>query len=184
MLTVLRAHGVGPTAGRSERHRPPPEAGAAVRAGEGDFLEQPQPVAEQLLADGGGHLVASMGEATGPVPFTSYMTTPEFLRREPDTVLRVTRAVYRTQRWMAEHDAALIAKVVAPAFADTAPTILERSVARYLGQGTWSRDPLLRREGYDYLERILISGGLIRRGQPYEDLVDTTLARQVMAEAP
>ncbi|HEY7249746.1 MAG TPA: ABC transporter substrate-binding protein, partial [Methylomirabilota bacterium] len=182
MLTVLRAHGVDPAAVRIERHRPTPEAVAAFRAGEGDFLEQPQPVVEQLLAEGAGHLVASMGEATGPVPFTSYMTTPELLRREPDTVRRFTRAVYRTQRWLAEHDAATIARVIAPAFADTEPTILERAVARYLRQGTWSRDPLLRREGYDYLERILISGGLIRRGQRYEHLVDTALARDVMSE--
>ncbi|HKA63728.1 MAG TPA: ABC transporter substrate-binding protein [Methylomirabilota bacterium] len=182
MLTVLRAHGVDPASVRIERHRPTPEAVATFRAGEGDFLEQPQPVVEQLLAEGAGHLVASMGEATGPVPFTSYMTTPEFLQREPDTVLRFTRAVHRTQKWLAEHDAATIAKVTGPAFADTDPTLLERSVARYLGQDTWSRDPLLRREGYDYLERILISGGLIRRGQRYEDLVDTALARQVMAE--
>ena len=183
MLTVLRAHGVDPAAVRIERERPTPEAVAAFRAGHGDFLEQPQPVVEQLLAEGAAHLVASMGEATGPVPFTSYMTTPEFLRREPDTVLRFTRAVHRTQRWLAEHDASAIASLIAPAFADTAPTILERSVARYLRQDTWSRDPLLRRDGYDYLERILISGGLIRRGQRYEDLVDTAIARQVMAEA-
>jgi NitT/TauT family transport system substrate-binding protein len=182
MLTVLRRHGVDPAAVRIERERPAPDAVAAFRAGRGDFLEQPQPVVEELLAAGAAHLVASMGEATGPVPFSSYMTTPAFLAREPAVVAAFTRAVYRTQRWLAEHDAVLIAKVIAPAFADTAPTILERSVARYLGQGTWSRDPLLRRDGYDYLERILISGGLIRRGQRYEDLVDTALARQVMAE--
>ncbi|HUM16644.1 MAG TPA: ABC transporter substrate-binding protein [Candidatus Nitrosotalea sp.] len=184
MLTVLRAHGVDPAAVRIERHRPAPAAVAAFRAGDGDFLEQPQPVVEQLLAEGAGHLVASMGEATGPVPFTSYMTTPGFLEHEPDTVLRFTRAVYRTQRWLAEHDAAVIARTVAGAFADVAPPILERVVARYQGQGTWSRDPLLRREGYDYLERILISGGLIRRGQRYEDLVDTAAATRVMAEDP
>jgi NitT/TauT family transport system substrate-binding protein len=183
LLTVLRAHGVDPASVRIERHRPTPEAVAAFRAGQGDFLEQPQPIVEQLLAEGAAHLVASMGEATGPVPFTSYMTTSDFLRREPDTVLRFTRAVYRTQRWLAGHDAALIAKVIAPSFADTTPTILERSVARYQGQNTWSRDPLLRREGYDYLERILLSGGLIRRGQRYEDLVDTTAAEQAMSEA-
>jgi len=60
--------------------------------------------------------------------------------------------------------------------------LLERVVARYLGQGTWARDPLLRRDGYDYLERILLDGAFIRRGQRYEDLVDTAVARQVMAE--
>jgi NitT/TauT family transport system substrate-binding protein len=182
MLTVLRRNGVDAARVRIERDLPGPDAVAAFRAGRGDFLEQPQPVVERLLRDGAGYLVASMGEATGPVPFTSYMTTPEFLEREPDVMRRFTRAVYRTQRWLAEHGAEDISKMVAPAFSDTEPPILERAVARYLGQGTWARDPLLRREGYDYLQEILLGGGFIRRGQRYEDLVDTDYARQVMAE--
>ena len=184
LLTVLRRHGVDPAKVGIERHRPAPEAVAAFLAGAGDFLEQPQPVVERLLGEGAAHLVASMGESTGPVPFSSYMTTPAFLAREPDVVLRFTRATYRTQRWLDAHGAADIAKVIAPAFPETGVALLERAVARYRGQGTWARDPLLRREGYDYLERILLDGGFIRRGQRYEDLVDVAVARQVMAETP
>jgi NitT/TauT family transport system substrate-binding protein len=184
MLTVLRRHGVDPAKVRIERHRPAPEAVAAFLAGAGDFLEQPQPVVEHLLGEGAAHLVASMGEATGPVPFSSYMTTPAFLAREPDVVLRFTRATYRTQRWLDAHGAGDIAKVIGPAFPETGVALLERAVARYRGQGTWARDPLLRREGYDYLERILLDGAFIRRGRRYEDLVDVAVARQVMAETP
>jgi len=183
MLTVLRRHGIDPAGVRIERHRPGPEAVAAFLAGAGDFLEQPQPVIERLLREGRAHLVASMGEATGPVPFSSYMTTPAFLAREPDVVARFTRATYRTQRWLAAHGAADLARVIAPAFPETDPALLERAVARYRGQETWARDPLLRRDGYDYLERILLDGAFIRRGRPYEDLVDSTIARRVMAEA-
>jgi NitT/TauT family transport system substrate-binding protein len=184
MLTVLRRHGVDPASVRIERERPAPAAVAAFRAGHGDFLEQPQPVVEELLAAGAAHLVASMGEATGPVPFTSYMTTPAFLAREPDVMRAFTRAVYRTQRWLAENRAPAIAAAVAPAFSTTKPEILERAVARYHEQGTWARDPLLRREGYDYLEEILLGGGFIGRRARYEDLVDTAVARQVMSETP
>ncbi|HSL49603.1 MAG TPA: ABC transporter substrate-binding protein [Candidatus Deferrimicrobiaceae bacterium] len=184
MLTVLRRHGVDPRAVRIERERPAPDAVAAFRAGHGDFLEQPQPVVERLLAEGAAHLVASMGEATGPVPFSSYMTTPAFLAREPDVVRAFTRAVYRTQRWLAGHEAAPIAAAIAPAFPETEPAILERAVARYRGQETWARDPLLRRPGYDYLEEILLTGGLITRRARYEDLVNTDFARRAMAEAP
>jgi len=184
MLTVLRRHGVDPGGVRIERERPAPDAVAAFRAGHGDFLEQPQPVVEQLIAEGAAHLVASMGEATGPVPFTSYMTTPAFLAREPDVVRAFTRAVHRTQRWLAENQAPAIAAAIAPAFSTTTRAILEGAVARYHAQGTWARDPLLRRAGYDYLEEILLAGAFIRRRARYEDLVDTTLARQVMAEAP
>ena len=184
MLTVLRRHGVDPQAVRIERERPTPDAVAAFRAGHGDFLEQPQPVVEELIADGAAHLVASMGEATGPVPFTSYMTTPAFLAREPDVIRAFTRAVYRTQRWLAENRAPAIAAAIAPAFSATKPAILERAVGRYHEQGTWARDPLLRREGYDYLEAILLAGGFITRRARYEDLVDTEIARQVMSETP
>jgi NitT/TauT family transport system substrate-binding protein len=184
MLTVLRRHGVDPQAVRIERERPAPDAVAAFRAGRGDFLEQPQPVVEELIADGAAHLAASMGEATGPVPFTSYMTTPAFLAREPDVIRAFTRAVYRTQRWLAENRAPAIAAAIAPAFPATKPAILERAVARYHEQGTWARDPLLRREGYDYLEEILLGGGFIGNRARYEDLVDTAVARQVMSETP
>lgn len=184
MLTVLRRHGVDAGQVRIERTRPAPEAVAAFRAGHGDFLEQPQPVVERLLADGAAHLVASMGEATGPVPFTSYMTTPAFLAREPDVVRAFTRAVQRTQRWLALAAPSEIAAAIAPAFPETDAATLERAVARYHRQGTWARDPLLRREGYDYLEEILLQGGLITRRARYEDLVDTEIARQAMAQSP
>src|SRR5206468_11706643 len=114
MLTGLRRNGVAPPTVNIGRNRPVPEALAAFRSGHGDFFEQTQPIIEQMLAAGEAHLIASMGEATGPVPFTSYMTTPEFLRREPETVLRFTRAVYRTQRWLARQDASVIAETIAP----------------------------------------------------------------------
>jgi len=183
MLTVLRRHGVDPATVRIERERPVPEALAAFRAGHGDFFEQTQPIVERLLASGEAHLVASMGEATGPVPFTSYMTTTDFLRREPETVLRFTRALYRTQRWLAAHDAKAIADAIAPDFPDIEPTILERAVDRLSRQGTWARDPVLRRPGFDYLQEILSTGGFISRSHRYEDLVDTTIAEKAVRGA-
>ena len=182
MLTVLRRNGVDPATVRIERNRPGPEALAAFRGGHGDFFEQTQPIVEQLLAGGEAHLVASMGEATGPVPFTSYMTTPEFLRREPDTVLHFTRALYRTQRWLASHDSKDIADAIKPGFPDIAPAILERAVGRFARQGTWSSDPILRRPGFDYLQDILKSGGFISKTHRYEDLVDTAIAERAVRE--
>jgi len=182
MLTVLRRHGVDPATVLIERNRPGPEALAAFRSGHGDFFEQTQPIIEQLLASGEAHLVASMGEATGPVPFTSYVTTPEFLRREPETVLRFTRAVYHTQRWLARETHKAIADVIAPDFRDIERAVLERAVARFARQGTWARDPVLRRPGFDYLQEILQTGGFIKKSHRYEDLVDTAIAERAVRE--
>jgi NitT/TauT family transport system substrate-binding protein len=181
MLTVLRRHGVDPSTVTIERRLPLAEALAAFKAGHGDFFETGQPFTEQLIAEGAGHLVASMGEATGPVPFSSFMTTERLLRGGRDVLLRFTRALYRAQRWIAGADAKQIAELIAPAFPDVAPQVRQRAVARYLAQDTWSRDPIIRRPGYEYLQTILLDGGFITRAHRYEDLVDTTIAQAVVA---
>ena len=180
MLTVLRRHGVDPASVRIERTLPLAEALAAFKSGHGDFFETGQPFTEELLADGTAYLAASMGDATGPVPFSSYMTTERFLRDERDVVRRFTRALSRAQRWIATADAKQIADLIAPAFADIAPEIRRRAVARYLVQDTWSRTPIISRAGYEYLETILVDGGFITRRHRYEDLIDTTVAQEVV----
>src|SRR5262249_46879212 len=180
LLTVLSRHGVDPGSVRIERTLPLPEALAAFRRGHGDFFQTGQPFTEELIADGTAHLPGSMGEATGPVPFSSYMTTGGFLRDGRDVLVRFTRALYSAQRWMARADAKDIATTIAPAFPDITPDIQQRAVARYLVQGTWARDPIIRRPGYEYLQRILLDGGFIRRSHRCEDLIDTGIAEQVV----
>jgi NitT/TauT family transport system substrate-binding protein len=180
MLTVLRKNGVDPARVRITRDLPTAQAVAAFRSGRGDFLEQGQTVTEQLLAEGAAFLVASMGDATGPVPFSSFMTTPAFLARERPVLDRFTRAVYRTQRWMAQAPARDVAAAIAPAFPDVDPVIGEKAIDRYLRQATWPRDGVIRRRGYDYLQRIFLDGGFIKREHRYEDLVDTTIANAAM----
>ncbi len=181
LLAVLRRHGVDPATVRIDRTRPTAEAVAAFRAGHGDFLEQAEPVVSALVAAGAAAVVASMGEATGPVPFTSYMATPEFLRRERDAAVRFTRAVARTQRWLAAHDTSEIARCITAHFPGVPAGTLEGAVARYRGQDTWARTPVLDRRGYTALHEILRGGGLIRHPHRYEDLVDASIASDALA---
>ena len=180
MLTVLRREGVDPASVRIERTLPAGEAAAAFRAGRGDFLETGQPFTEALLKDGAAHLAASMGEATGPVPFSSYMTTTAFLRDSRETLVRFTRALVRAQRWIARATPEEISTVIAPAFPDVDPELRRRAVARYQAQGTWPAQPVLNRQGYEYLQQILLDGGFIRGRHRYEDLIDETVARHVV----
>lgn len=179
LLTVLRRHHVDPARVRIERTRPVTEAVAAFKAGHGDFLETGQPVAEQLLAEGAAELAASMGVATGPLPFSSFMTTEAALRDRREMLTCFTRALYRAQQWLALAPAAEVAALVAPAFPEVAPEVQRAVIARYQAQSTWAADPILRAPGYEYLQQILLDGGFITKRHRYEDLIDTTIARAV-----
>jgi NitT/TauT family transport system substrate-binding protein len=177
MQAVLRRHGVDPARVTFRRDLSTPDAIAAFRAREGDFIEHGPPVIDQLIADGTGHLVASMGEATGPVPFSSLMATPEALTKQRDVLIRFVRGLYRAQRWMAASTAQEIAAVVAPAFPDIEPSVRVAAIERYLRQSTWATDPVLTRAGYETLQEILLSAGFIKKPHPFESLIDTEIAR-------
>ena len=94
-LVRRRAHAVplhafGPaTGGRRSRARPfirdlgVAESVAAFERGDADFLECGPPIVDRLVAKGAGHLAASMGVATGPVPFSSLDGDPAAITRRP-----------------------------------------------------------------------------------------------------
>jgi NitT/TauT family transport system substrate-binding protein len=133
---------------------------------------------DQLLADGTGHLVAAMGDATGALPFSSFMTSRATLTGDRERLVRFVRGLHRAQRWMAASGARDIAAAIAPAFADIDASIRVAAVERYLRQSTWAPDPVLTRPGFEALQSILIAGGFIKRPHRFEDLVDVEIARQ------
>jgi NitT/TauT family transport system substrate-binding protein len=178
MQAVLRRHGVDPARVTFLRGLSTDDAVGAFRARKAEFIEHGPPVVDQLMADGTGHLVASMGDATGPLPFSSFMATRETLARDHERLARFVGGLVRAQRWMAASGASKIAAVIAPAFGEVDPRIRVAAVERYLRQSTWARDPVLTRTGFDALQTILLDGGFIKRTHRFEDLVDTDLARQ------
>jgi NitT/TauT family transport system substrate-binding protein len=183
MLSVLRREGVDPARVSFVRDLGVPDAVAAFNGGKGDFLECGPPVVDQLVGEGAGHLVASMGVATGPVPFSSLMATQPRLRDDRADLVRIVRAFHGAQRWLAQASAAEVAAVIAPAFPDIAAPLLTRIVARYRAQGTWPDDPRLDRVGYERLQEILLAGGFIKARHPYELLIDTEIATEAMVGA-
>jgi NitT/TauT family transport system substrate-binding protein len=181
MLSVLRRHGVDPARITFLRGLSNADAVAAFRARKGDFIEHGPPIVDHLLADGTGHLVAAMGDATGPLPFSSFMTSRAALARDGERLVRFVRGLSRAQRWMAASTAGEIAAVIAPAFTDIEAKIRVTAVERYLRQSTWARDPVLTRPGFDALQAVLLGGGFIKRSHRFEDLVDVEIARRAAA---
>ena len=96
----------------------------------------------------------------------------------------MTRAMYRTQQWIATHSAAELAACVASFFPDLQRPTLTAALERYQTLQVWNRTPMLRPEGLAWLEAACRSGGYIQQHVPYDRCVDMRFVAQVIAEAP
>jgi NitT/TauT family transport system substrate-binding protein len=177
---VLRNYGIDIGAIKLIIDVPTPQAVEMFLRGEADYLEQGQPVVERLVHSGRASVVASEGEAVGALPFSAYLTTPGYATGHADVLHRFTRAFYRAQQWIAQHSAEEISQLIGPSFPDIEPDLRTRAVARYLQQHTWARDPLLREEGFHYLQDILIGGGFISQRYPYTEHVNAEFAQAAL----
>jgi NitT/TauT family transport system substrate-binding protein len=96
----------------------------------------------------------------------------------------MTRAMYRTQHWIATHTAADLAACVSAYFPDLARPTLTRALARYMALGLWNRTPLMQHEGLAWLHAACLSGGYIQHEVPYVQCLDLQFAGHVMQETP
>jgi NitT/TauT family transport system substrate-binding protein len=160
-----------------------PENLEALRAGEIDVMQAFQPFVEQAVEAGAGHIwYAAAGR--GLTAYTSLYTTRQCLARDPEALLRMTRAMYRTQRWLATHSAAELAACVTAFFPDLPLRTLTAALERYQLLGVWNRTPMLQPEGLAWLEAACRSGGYITQSVPYSRCVDMRFATQVTSEVP
>jgi NitT/TauT family transport system substrate-binding protein len=155
------------------------ESVAALHAGSLDVAQLFEPFVEQAIA-GGGH-VWQPASARGPTSYTVFVTTRGRLAADPEPFRRMTRAICRTQRWVAAQPPEALAAAVAEYFPALNRSVLTRALARYQGQGVWAGDPILSEAGFSRLRRALRGSDFIRREVPFAECVDNALAAEAVA---
>ncbi|MEC8699224.1 MAG: ABC transporter substrate-binding protein [Pseudomonadota bacterium] len=179
----LRRAGIDPASLNRNPDRSMPENVEALANDEADVIQLFQPFAEQVLSSGAGHLWYAQA-ARGYCTYTTLYATKDMIASQPDDMHRMTRAMYRCQKWIHAVQPSEIASAVAEFFPDISADILSAAAARYVELGVWGKDPHLPREGFERLRDSLVSGGLISIRPEFEDCVENQFADAVIAEDP
>ncbi|MCW5603197.1 MAG: ABC transporter substrate-binding protein [Burkholderiales bacterium] len=179
----LRLAGIDPATISRTPARTMAENATALRAGEVDVIQVFEPFARNLVDEGAGH-VWYAAAARGPAAYTTLNSTRNFIARDPDTVLRMTRAMYRTQKWIAAHDDRELAELVASYLPDVPLPVLAACYAGYKTLGLWNTTPVPHRSGLEWLRDAMLSAGAIKTKFAYEDVVNARFAEQAVREDP
>lgn len=151
---------------------------AAFSGGQGDFTVEFEPHATMLEQKGDGYVVASLGEDSGYVPYTSFSAKKSFIENNPETVQAFTNALQKGMDYVNTHTPEEIAKVISPQFAETDLDTLTKIVERYHSQDTWKSDLIFEEESFELLQNILMEFDVQEEKVPYEDLVNTEFAAE------
>jgi NitT/TauT family transport system substrate-binding protein len=179
----LRRAGIDPASITRAPERAMAENAAALRSGAVDAIQVFQPHARQLIDEGAGHLWHAAADR-GPVSYTTFNTTRRFIESNPDTVLRMTRAMYRTEKWIAAHDGRDLAEVVSRHLPHIPLARLAACCTDYQALGLWNRNPVVQRAGFEWLRDAMRATGAIRTRFAYEACVDARFAEQAVREDP
>lgn len=152
----------------------------AFKEGTGDYVQLWEPSPSILEQAQAGTIVASLGEGSGLLPYTTFHATASFIKERPETLQKFTNAIYRAQLWVQNHTAQEIAAAIAPSFPDTDLSILATVIGRYQELDIWASNPALPDEWFDQLQQIMIAAGELDTPVDYDLIVNTTFANQAI----
>ncbi len=173
---ALRRHGLEPSDLDLLTGLSLDDAAATFRDGGAEFVHVAEPVVQQLIADGAGHLLTALGPENGHLAYSSFAATHRFLRDRSDTAHRFTVGFARALHWLSSAESEESAEAVSEFFPGTSSEVLAASIARYQEQEQWPVNPILGKPEYENLHDILLAAGMCRERHPYEKVVRPDIA--------
>jgi len=152
---------------------------SAFSSGTGEFVQLFEPQASMFEKEGKGYIVASFGQESGHVPYTTFMAKQSYIKDNQDTIEKFTRAIYKAQQWVQETDSKEVADVISPYFEDTDASIIAMAVERYKAQESFALDPILDQAEWANLQDIMKEAGELDSFIDHQTLVDTSFAKEV-----
>ena len=150
----------------------------AFTGGNGDYVTLFEPTATEVEQAGKGYILCSIGQESGEIPYTAYFASQAYIHDHADIVQRFTNAIARAQKWVAEHDAAQTAEIIAPQFPDTSVPVLTQVVQRYKDIDAWNATPVMTRSSLERLETVMETAGVLDHADwvDFDRLVDNSYA--------
>ncbi len=141
----------------------------AFRTGLGDFVHQQGPAPQQLEADAVGYPLAAVGDAVGPVAFSSLCATRDWLKT--DMAKAFMRAYRKAKQFVIEAPAEEIAGLEKHFFPAIDEGVLTDTITRYQQLGCWTQNVNISPEAYEKLLDVFEFSGAITRRYPMSDCV-------------
>ena len=152
---------------------------SAFESGTADYCTMFDPVAYEYEAAGKGYVVASVGEASGEVPYTCFIAKNSWLNKNGDAAKGFLRAVMKAVKYVNETPSQTIAPYLTSYFAGTSEQSLAASVERYRAIDAWQTDLMMTESSFNRLQDIIENAGELSRRATLAELANNDYAKEI-----
>lgn len=138
-----------------------------------------EPTATNVAQQSNGHIVASLGELSGSIPYTCFATKQSYLKEHSEQAEKFLKAVAKGYDYIISNDNETVARALLKSFEGNTVDELAVAVKHYKEINSWSNDMILTEESFTNLMNVLLNAKVISKASNWSDVVDNTLATKL-----
>ena len=152
---------------------------SAFIGGTADYCTVFEPTASEYQANGTWHIVASVGEQSGEIPYTSFIALNSYINENQETLKGFLRALKKAYDFMANNSERVVAETIVKQFPSTSISSIETSIKSYKNINAWTSNLQATENSFNRLQDIMISAGELDSKIPFSNLVNNSLAKNI-----
>lgn len=125
---------------------------------QGDFVNLFEPNATNIENEKYGCVLASLGNISGNVPYTTFYAKEEYIKNNKDIIKKFNKALNKGLKFVKENTNENIATSIINQFPDTSYSDLVKIIDRYKKADSWYENTYININDYNKLQDIMIYG--------------------------
>ncbi len=151
----------------------------AFVSGTADYCTVFEPTASEYEKEGKWHVVASVGEKSGEIPYTSFIALGSFIEKNPETIKSFLKALKKAHAFMAEKSDREIAEAIIKQFPNASISSIETSITNYKKIDAWKTDLQATEQSFTRLQDVMENSGELPQRVEFSKIVDNSLAKEI-----
>ena len=152
---------------------------SAFLSGTADYCTVFEPTASEYQASGKWHVVASVGEQSGEIPYTSFIALGSYIENNQEKLEKFMQALKKAYEFMNTHTEYEVAEAIVKQFPSTTINSIETSIKSYKKIDAWKTNLQATEDSFTRLQDVMQNANELSNRVPFSDIVDNSIAKRV-----
>ncbi len=152
---------------------------SAFLSGVADYCTVFEPTASEYQSTGKWHIVASVGQESGEIPYTSFIALESYIKNNESTIKSFLSAIKKAHEYIANHSEYEVAVAIVKQFPSTSITSIEQSIKSYKSIDAWKTNLQASKASFERLQDVMQNAGELDTRVAFEKLVNNDLAKEI-----